>query len=291
MGAWQELRLRVPAPEAEVLEALLTEAGALGFNLEDAQDQPIYEPAPGETPLWPEIVLQAYFPADLDLTRVLLELASLGIAPVQLRHLAAQDWANLWKQDWQALNFGPRLWVCPVGESVPDPNAIVVALDPGMAFGTGTHPTTALCLEWLATQDLQGQTVIDYGCGSGILAIAALKLGAVQAIAVDYDPQALRATAQNATQNGVATRLQIYLPQDLPATAQADLTLANILANPLVELAPLLQRHTRPQRPLILAGLLAHQADEVSAAYRPPCVLRQQAQRGDWLRLDFTTAG
>ncbi len=291
MDAWQTLRFQIPAPDTDALENVLTAAGALGFSLEDAEDQPLYEPAPGETPLWPTVSLQAYFPADLDLTPVLLHLASLGLAPLAWQRLATEDWANLWKQDWQALQFGPRLWVCPVGTRPEDPEASVVELDPGMAFGTGTHPTTALCLAWLATRNLHGQVVLDYGCGSGILAIAALKLGAAAAIAVDHDPQALRATTQNAAQNGVAAQLQVWLPQDLPPLIQADVTLANILANPLIELAPILQRHTRPHSPLILSGLLATQAEQVISAYAPPCRLRHQAQQGDWLRLDWDTGG
>lgn len=290
MAVWQELTIPVRAPDTESLETLLSEVGALGFCLQDAADVPIYEPRPGETPLWPLLSLQAYFPEETDLTPALLHLALQGVAldQVRLRPIGEQDWATLWQQTWRPLQFGQQLWVCPVGERPAQADAIVVELDPGMAFGTGTHATTALCLAWLAAADLTGKTVLDYGCGSGILAIAALKLGAARAVAVDYDPQALRATTQNAAQNGVNARLEVCPPDALP-TLCADITLANILANPLIELAPLLISATRPGGALILSGILAEQGTDVLGAYAPPCHLLQRLQQEDWLRLDLQT--
>ncbi len=193
-----------PAPA----EDLLTSLGASSVTLEDAADDPVLEPAPGETPLWPTVRVRALFAESAD-RRVIAD-SLIGLLPSTRLHfelLSDRTWEREWLRDFRPMRFGRRLWVCPDGEPAGDPQGIRVALDPGLAFGTGTHATTALCLEWLDGCDLAGRRVIDYGCGSGILAIAALKLGAARALAFDIDPQALLAARENAERNGVADRL------------------------------------------------------------------------------------
>jgi len=183
------------------------------------------------------------------------------------------------------MRFGRRLWICPGGQPAPDPDAAVLQLDPGLAFGTGTHPTTALCLEWLDAADLAGRQVLDYGCGSGVLALAALRLGAATACAVDIDPQALLATRENAVRNGLQSRLTV-LPASALDGGERDVVLANILAGPLVDLAPTLARHARPGGRIVLAGMLDDQAEGVADAYRPWFHMRMFAKRDGWTVLD-----
>jgi ribosomal protein L11 methyltransferase len=263
-----------PAP----YEDALVELGAVAVTLEDAADDPVLEPGPGETPLWPTVVVKALFEQSTDpvaLTRALAQ-ALPGGPPPRFEILADQAWERVWLEDFRPMRFGRRLWVCPGGLPAGDVDAIRIELDPGLAFGTGTHPTTALCLEWLDGQDLAGCSVVDYGCGSGILAIAAAKLGATHVRAVDIDPQALIATRDNAVRNGVAGTLTITGDPALPPRG-ADVLLANILAKPLVELAPRFAAALGPAGRLALSGLLQEQADAVTAAYRP------------WFHIDTTT--
>jgi ribosomal protein L11 methyltransferase len=196
-----------------------------------------------------------------------------------------KDWERAWMDDFQPLKFGERLWIVPSWHDAPDPDAANLMLDPGLAFGTGTHPTTALCLEWLDGQDPHGKQVIDYGCGSGILGLAALLLGADHVIGVDTDPQALEASRENARRNGVEdSKLDLFLPDNEPET-KADIMLANILAQPLIGLAPHLASRTRPGGDLVLSGILSNQAREVMAAYEPWFVMDEPEQREEWIRL------
>ena len=201
--------------------------------------------------------------------------------------LEEQDWVRIWLRDWKPLKFGGRLWVSPRAklDEVRDPGAVIVALDPGLAFGTGTHPSTALCLEWLAGAALAGKHVLDYGCGSGLLAIAALKLGAARADAVDIDPQALVATRENAQVNGVADRLNAHLAADY-RSGPHEVVVANILARPLIELAPRLCESLVPGGAIVLAGVLETQADEVATAFAPWCGALARAHREGWVRLE-----
>ena len=268
-----------PAP----LEDALIELGASSVTLEDAADNPVLEPAPGETPLWPTIRLQALFDGDTDakaiIDAVLLKLP--GTPPPQVTTVEDRAWEREWLKDFHPMRFGRRLWVCPGGQPAGDPDAVRVELDPGLAFGTGTHPTTAMCLEWLDGRRLHGRTVVDYGCGSGILAIAALKLGASTAHAVDIDPQALIATQQNAVRNGIDAGLTATGEPTL-AKASADVLVANILAGPLVELAPRLAAAVRAGGELALSGVLADQVDAVTAAYRPWFDITFTGTRDGW---------
>jgi ribosomal protein L11 methyltransferase len=271
-----------PAP----VEDALFELGAVSVTLEDAADDPVLEPAPGATPLWPTVVVKALFDAGSspDAIRSALVQALPGAPDPRFELLADKAWEREWLKDFRPMRFGRRLWVCPGGMAAGDADAIRVELDPGLAFGTGTHPTTALCLEWLDAQSLDGRQVVDYGCGSGILAIAALRLGAQRIVAMDIDPQALRATRENAARNGVLARLEVTADPAL-ATASADVLLANILAGPLVELAPRFAQAVRPGGLLALSGLLAEQAAAVTAAYQPWFDIGTTATREGWTLL------
>ena len=273
-----ELSLTLHSAQQTSVETALEDLGALSITLQDADadtpdERAIFEPGVGETPLWNDIVLQALFAAETDRAGLVHALGDLvpELAPEQLafREVADQDWTRAWMDTYQPMRFGQHLWVYPwtIEPPADDAAAVVVRLDPGLAFGTGTHPTTALCLEWLDGTDLAGKTVVDYGCGSGVLAIAALKLGAARVIGVDNDEQALTASRDNAQRNGVAEKMDLYLPQHFPQM-QADVLVANILAGPLSELAPLFARSVKPGGALALSGILDGQQDELIARYR-----------------------
>jgi len=291
-----QVMLDVGDGDPEAAEEACFAAGALSVTLADAADDPVLEPAPGTTPLWRQVRVSALFPAGTDAAAVTAALAAcLGLPPGRVTHevLADRPWEREWLKDFHPMRFGRRLWICPGGQQVPDPGATVLELDPGLAFGTGTHPTTALCLEWLDGAGVEGDTVLDYGCGSGVLALAALKLGAASACAVDIDPQALLATSENATRNGLRSRLEVMPAAGLGA-GEWDVVLANILAGPLVGLAPTLARHVRPGGAIVLAGMLEEQAEGVAQAYRPWFHMRMFAKRDGWAVLEgrrLTTPG
>ncbi|MCG6895593.1 MAG: 50S ribosomal protein L11 methyltransferase [Thiocapsa sp.] len=278
---WLQLSIEAHGPEAERIASRLDEAGALSVTLADAGDEPQLEPGPGETPLWTRVRVSALFTADASGEALVDALArELGTNP-SVERIADQAWERVWLDTFKPTRFGRRLWVCPHGQAPDDRDARVVMLDPGLAFGTGQHATTALCLEWLDHVPLAGRTVLDYGCGSGILAIAALRLGAAAAIAVDHDPQALEATRDNALANAVADRISIYRPDELPGLS-VDVTVANILAGPLIELAPRLTRALRPGGGLAISGVLAGQVEAVSRAYAGAVLLAPARVREDW---------
>ena len=290
-----ELSLAIAQHEQERVELALEEAGALALTLLDAEvdtpnERAILEPGVGETPLWQHVVLSALFASDTDRAGLLALFADLlpELAPdaITLREVADQDWTRVWMDDFQPMRFGERLWIYPWNIEPPADatDAVVVRLDPGLAFGTGTHPTTALCLEWLDGLDLAGKHVIDYGCGSGVLAIAALKLGAARVDGIDNDPQALVASHDNAQRNGVAARLALAAPEDFPDTP-ADVFVANILAGPLAQLAPRFARCVKPGAPLALSGILAGQQDELLAIYGRWFEGLAVVTRGDWVRI------
>ncbi len=288
---WLQLRLVATADRVETVEDALLAVGALSVTLADHRDVPILEPGVGETPLWPEVDLIALFDeaGDRDATGAALATLLGDAAPdLHWEYLEDRAWEREWLQYFAPLRFGEHFWVCPSGMEAPDPGAIVMHLDPGLAFGTGTHQTTALCLEWLATHAVAQRDVIDYGCGSGILGVAALLLGAARVRAVDIDPQALTATHDNAGRNGIdPARLLVGEPALLAGAEAADLLLANILAGPLIELAPRLAALVAPGGHAILSGVLATQAEAVRAAWLPWFTHLGTAQRDEWCRIDL----
>jgi ribosomal protein L11 methyltransferase len=292
-----QLTLAVGSADPAPFEDALLGAGALSITLEDAADNPVLEPAPGTTPLWPSVRIKALFDAAADpvvIETILKTELSQPLPALDFQALADRIWEREWLKDFRPMLFGSRLWICPDGQRptttlLPESHTARLApcyidLDPGLAFGTGTHPTTALCLEWLDGADLHGKAVLDYGCGSGILAIAALKLGAASATAVDIDPQAVTATLDNAQRNGVADRLIVSTVAEMQATP-ADIVLANILAEPLEALAPVLTALVKPRGNVVLSGLLTHQAPRVAAQYAPWFDIEPLAVREDWARV------
>ena len=288
---WLQAALDCPQTAVAAAEETFGRLGALVTWTQGADDEEILEPEPGATPLWSAVRLTALLPPDTD--RQHITAAFPGI-PVYFDSVADRDWDAEWRRSLRPLRFGRRLWVCPVGQDCPDPAGISLLLEPGLAFGTGTHPTTAMCLGWLDAQARQSTRVLDYGCGSGILAIAALALGARAAVAVDIDPQALIATRDNADRNGYAARLTCGLPADLlPAsrTETFDVLVANILSGPLVRLAPELRRFAGPATRVALSGILANQATEVMAAFSPWVTLAVAEQQGGWVLLAGVVAG
>ncbi|MDQ2696137.1 MAG: 50S ribosomal protein L11 methyltransferase [Pseudomonadota bacterium] len=271
------------------MEDALLAAGAVAVTLEDAADQPVLEPPPGETPLWRQTRVTGLFEPHTDIEvvkrRLCRQLGDAALPECRQRALEARDWVRAWMDNFHPMRFGRRLWVCPSHQPPPDPAAVNVLLDPGLAFGSGTHPTTALCLEWLDAAPLDGKTVIDYGCGSGILAIAAARLGAARVAAVDIDPQALIACDDNAAANAVADRIALSLPDQLAVTA-ADVLLANILAGPLMLLAPHFSTLLGGGGTVVLSGILETQAGAVQAAFAPWFDFAAPRRREGWVLLE-----
>ena len=281
----QRLTFRAAADDVPRAEALLDLAGAESISLHDAADDPVLEPEPGTAPLWPNVELRALFPERADLSALRSMLASsCSAADIAVATLDDDDWRAGIEQRFAARPIGNRLWLAPAKHRSGPPDRAAVRLHMGFAFGTGEHPTTALCLDWLDAHVTPGQIVLDFGCGSGILALAALALGARAAWATDNDPQALLATRANAVLNAVTERLTVGAPEDLRAPA-VDVLVANILARPLIELAPKLAARARPGGHLVLAGILERQADDVTAAYAPYFVGFERAREDGWVRL------
>lgn len=290
-----ELSLRVRAEDEHRAENALMDLGALSVTLLDADaatpnEKAVLEPGVGETPLWPEITLLALFPEGTVAELVLHALESfddaIDLSQADFREVADQDWERAWMDQYEPLHFGRRTWIVPWNMD-PPPEArdgVIVRLDPGLAFGSGTHPTTALCLEWLDSLVLREKVVLDFGCGSGILALAALKLGAKAAVGVDNDPQALAATADNAERNGVGDRLRVYSPEDEPADTYP-VVVANILAVALDALAPLLASRVQPGGVIALSGILHGQEGELLARYGEWFDQLEAVQQGDWMRI------
>lgn len=285
---WLQVKLSTDPAHATAVEEALSAAGAVSVTFEDAGDTPILEPAAGDMPLWSATRIVALFAGETSREAIAAALAAAGdeAAPAPtFESLPDREWSRAWLDDWRPLRFGRRLWVAPRAARVDEPGAVVVRLDPGLAFGTGTHATTALCLEWLDGLDLAGGHVLDLGCGSGILAVAALRLGAHSAHAVDLDPQALEATRANAARNGVDGRLDTGDVEHL-GTGPYDVVVANILAGPLMQAAETLAALQVPGGRLALAGILAEQADDVIAAYARGYTLAVGAEREGWVRVD-----
>ena len=286
--SWLQLRLAITPEQAPALEDQLLELGAVSVTFMDAEDQPIFEPDLGTTPLWSNTHLLALFEADTDGEALLQHLHLLWQADLpahELEQIEDQDWERSWMDNFHPMRFGQRLWIVPSWHAAPEPDAVNLLLDPGLAFGTGTHPTTSLCLQWLDAQQLQGKTLIDFGCGSGILAIAGLLLGAEHAVGTDIDIQALEASRDNAQRNQIAAEhFDLYLPEHMPS-APADVLVANILAGPLVSLAPQLASLVKPGGLLALSGILAEQTDEILQAYQGDFELDPVAEQDGWIRV------
>jgi len=284
----QQLTLRLAAADVARAEPLLELAGAEVLSFGDAADDPVLEPARDTAPLWPNVVLRALFPATADLERLCSVLRSVfPHIPIEIKTLHDADWHGGMRQVFTARAIGTRAWLAPAEDASAPSGRTCIRLHMGLAFGTGEHPTTALCLEWLEAHVESGVTILDYGCGSGVLAIAALALGASHGFAVDNDPQALEATQANAALNGVTDRLLVDLPEALPAVI-VDILAANILAGPLIELAPQFARQVRAGGALILSGILEAQAADVIAAYEPFFAGFDCIARSGWVRLAAT---
>lgn len=296
---WLQLKARIAPEQAETLEELLLAEGATAITLQDAHDDPVFEPERGSTPLWHETVLTGLYDdlegVDAMLDRVrqawAVESPEEPCPEIEVELLTDRDWEREWMEDFQPLQMGQRLWIVPSWHAPPEPGAVNLHLDPGLAFGTGTHPTTALCLAWLdglaVSEALDGQAVLDVGTGSGILAIAALRLGAARAVGTDIDPQALTASRDNAERNEVAeAALRLCYPEQLDDAEAFPIVVANILAGPLVELAPMIAGHVAPGGRLALSGILEAQAEAVLEAYREQgLVMDEPACREGWVRL------
>jgi len=292
---WQQLHLTCPSADLEQVEALLMELGALSISLGDAGDNPIYEPMPGDSPVWQESIISATFGKDSDieqLSQMLMARLPAALAQTVTRgSFQDRDWQQAYRQHFKPLQCAPNLWIVPSWLEPPDPGATNLRLDPGLAFGTGSHPTTALCLAWLAEQDLQGLGLIDYGCGSGILAIAGILLGAQQALAVDIDEQALSACRANMAMNSIPQqRIRVCLPQAAGKTT-ADLLMANILAGPLVDLAPRLAGMVRSGGKILLSGILNSQLNEIQSAYGTFFAMDPPREREEWVCIGGSRRG
>lgn len=289
--AWQQLKINVKAEYAESVGDMLSANKAQAVTFVDAKDTPMYEPKPGEVLLWPDTQVIGLFDASDDLAPVIKRLSQARVLGANFVHVIDQledkDWEREWMDNFHPMQFGQRLWICPSWRDAPDPNAVNILLDPGLAFGTGTHPTTSLCLQYLDGFVLENKQVVDFGCGSGILAIAALMLGAKNVTGIDIDPQALQASRDNAQRNNVHERLDLYLPKDQPQM-QVDLVVANILAGPLKDLHEVITTYCKIGGHLVMSGILAEQAESVMQAYNAQFDFDPVAQEGEWIRLSAT---
>ena len=286
---WIQLRLSADEDTAEKYSDWLSACGAQAVTFIDAKDTPIYEPLPGDDVIyWNNTVVMGLYDASHDMDKVLNYLKSIhpdkANMAYKLEQLEDKDWEREWMDNFHPMKFGERLWICPSWREVPEPNAVNVMLDPGLAFGTGTHPTTALCLTWLDGLDLKGKTVVDFGCGSGILSLAALKLGAKKVIGIDIDPQALQASLENAKRNQCEDRLELFLPKEQPQF-KADVVVANILAGPLRELAPVIIEYVASKGVLALSGVLEEQAEQLQSIYGEFCQMDSIKVQEEWVRL------
>lgn len=287
-----QLKIKTTQEFADAISDFLPLFDAQAVALADAGDHPILEPKPNETPLWPEVWVNCIFIENVAIENIITfiktQLGAQAIVEYYTEEIAEQQWERAWLKDFHPMQFGKHLWIFPSVITPPDPTAINIILDPGLAFGTGTHPTTALCLEWLDANPPKNKVVIDYGCGSGILAIAALKLGAKEVWAVDYDEQALIATHENAQRNEVNNQqLHICYPEQLPEM-HCDLLLANIIVSPLIELAPRFNELIKNHGHLVLSGILLEQEQLIRDAYHKNFKLSKAVAKQEWIRLDGT---
>ncbi|MBT4663248.1 MAG: 50S ribosomal protein L11 methyltransferase [Methylococcales bacterium] len=286
--SWKQLSVITDQQHAPALSDLFSQLGAVSVTYLDALDEPLYEPELGETKIWEQTRVVALFEMSVHAEVVELlvgqQFPRFSLKDWRLDILQDQVWERTWMAHFKPMLFGDRLWVCPSGSEQESPETVCMTLDPGLAFGTGTHATTALCLEWLARYDLKDKTVLDYGCGSGILAIASVLLGANHVAAVDIDTQAITATKNNAAKNNIDSKIDCYLPDDCPAI-QADIVVANILANPLIEMVQPILTLLNSGGHIVLSGILSEQAGHVMEAYSPFCQLQEPVYEGDWCRI------
>lgn len=287
---WHQVSIITDKNTASLVSDFFCELGAVSVTYMDAEDKPVYEPPPGETKIWNLTKVIALFELDIEpeivKTMLFSRFKELSLNNWFQEILQDQTWERSWMEHYHPMKFGDSLWVCPTGQEKTEVDTVCMTLDPGLAFGTGTHPTTALCLEWLANQNITDKVVIDYGCGSGILAVAALLLGAKEVHAVDIDPQALTATRANAEKNNITNKITCYLPEQLPAF-EADIVLANILAIPLCELSAQISKLVKVNGALVLSGILNEQATSVISAYKQHDInIQIPVSQEDWCRLD-----
>ncbi len=264
--SWRSIAATATREALDDLEAMLWDAGAVSVTVEDGGDNPLFEPGPGEVLLWDRVVVTGLFEEDIDIQQVRELLLVHDFEVAFIDEVQDRAWEREWLDRFEPMRFGDRLWVCPTGFEVNEPEAVVMHLDPGLAFGTGTHPTTRLCLQWLDANVRPRQRIMDYGCGSGILGIASLLLGAGEVVGVDNDPQAIRASFENARRNGVEDVLSLYLPEQFEG-GEFDVVCANILAQPLIDLSGTLKQMLKPGGSLVLSGIMKSQLDWVMNAY------------------------
>lgn len=289
---WQQVKIQASSEDTGSLEQLLLAHGALSITYLDAADQPVFQKEPGSTPLWDYTCLISLFEMEQDLSALLFLLnnhpAVSDTQSLTIENLEDQIWEQSWMADFKAMQFGERLWICPSWQSPPDPGAVTIMLDPGLAFGSGGHATTSMCLRWLEAANLKGKRVIDYGCGSGVLAIGAALLGAGEVIAVDNDPQAITATRDNCDRNNIAEELITTFPPEQLPIEKADILVANILAEPLLELAPRFAELLSPGGSLVLSGLLEEQISSLLPTYGQWFDMEPPLQEQEWVRLTGT---
>lgn len=283
-----EIKLCISQTQHIAVEVILEELGTISISLQDAEDDPVFVEQLGDTPLWKQITMTAYFAEtiDINILQQILE-QSLG-CPLEInaRNIEEEDWQKASMQTFEAMQFGDRLWVCPSWRHYPDPFAVNIKLDPGLAFGTGTHATTALCLEWLAEYPIKGKTIVDFGCGSGILAIAAYYLGAASVLAIDHDPQAIQATKSNAKYNLVPESIMNIQIAHQVQQKNCDIIIANVLLQPLIDLQQQFAQCIKPSGKLILSGILESQFDELRQAYQPNFIFEHVSLRDEWLLVE-----
>lgn len=287
---WHQLSVITDKNTASEISDFFSELGSVSITYMDAKDDPVYEPAIGETKIWDSTQVIALFEMNVEpeIIKTLLfsQFKDLPLSSWAEEIIEDQVWERVWMEHYHPMKFGKNLWVCPTGQEKKEEGFVCLTLDPGLAFGTGTHPTTALCLEWLASHDMSNKIVIDYGCGSGILAVTVALLGAKEVYAIDIDPQAIITTKANAEKNNIQDKIKCYLPEQFSAF-KVDIVLANILANPLCELSESISALLKPQGQLVLSGILNEQANLVIDTYKKLNIqLQTPVSQEDWCRLD-----
>ena len=291
---WLQIHITVDQAQVDFTETLLLSLGAVSVTLDDAEDQALLEPLPGETPLWNKVIVTGIYQQDdneqIDVDSLIKFVQEqLPEAPVRFDELEDQAWERAWMDYYEPIQIAEKFWIVPEWLEAPDADATNIKLDPGLAFGTGNHASTFLCLQWLGSIDLKDKIVVDYGCGSGILGVAALLLGAKKVYATDIDPQAVLATKQNAELNGVLDRLFVGLPEEFNAefkSQQADVLVANILAAPLMALAPEFSKLLKADGEFALAGVIEEQVEDVSGVYQEFFdILNIEKREENWCRI------
>jgi len=283
--SWTQIKLQTTSDRCDFVESLLLECGACAVTIQDALDHPIYEPAHGTEPLWEQIILTGLFDASLSIDEIVIGLNTQGEDTFTVNHIDIIDdkqWDKEWTKHFHPIQFREKLWICPSWIEPPDPKGLNLKIDPGLAFGTGSHPTTALCIEWLANHDIEGLQLIDYGCGSGILGLAGTLLGAKHCVSIDTDQQALDSTIINTQKNNIPdSQLQTYLPENAPQI-KADIVISNILANTLIDLCEHLSSYQNSNGIILLSGILKSQVEEVSIAYHEWYSIKSVTTRDEW---------